>query len=59
MGGACFMHVPSNVTANVTANVHNVVVLLSERIQVWFRSSLRILLRGLSHKSSIAFLLTE
>jgi hypothetical protein len=47
LGGACFMHVPANVPC----------VFISESIQV--RGSSCISLRGLSHKSSIAFLLTE
>jgi len=43
MGVTCFMHVPANVPY----------------VNYWLRSSLCISLCDLSHKSTIAFLLTE
>ena len=49
LGGACFMHVPANIPY----------VFISRVSKYWLSSSSCIRLRGLSHKSFIAFLLTE
>jgi hypothetical protein len=49
MGGACFMCVLANVSY----------VFIMTVSMYWLRSSLCISLRDLSHKSSIAFVLTE